>query len=384
MSKGYPVSATELFTSMRDKGDTNLYIAAAGAASQLQSYAFSVPGASAYLVGCTFPYSTHDFDAFVGYSPKSYASAEGARALAIAAYIRAKADCAHDLTKKPKKAIGLGLSCAVTAFRPRKGKNKVYGCVISDDGCYEVYKELKKTEDPDLAMEARIYDDLAADKVGLNLLCKVWGLEVNDDTITTLDDLTLMSDLLTRPLFLPNGQRRHAPEIKEAQGKIILYPGSFNPAHEGHRRTAELAVSDTYFGMHSEVVPYITIDPPHKDTITPVDLLTRIAYLQIQMPEHKVLVSRGDPMYVDKAARWPGVTMLLGSDSLDRMLDPKYGFTMESLSKHFAASKTFMIIVSRNGGVFNPAHRMVCPMEWIGSPENKNISSTQIRKSWGL
>jgi len=374
--------AYKFFSDLRDKGDTNLYIAAAGGASDLQGSALLVPGASSYLVGAELLYSTHTFDRFIGHTPRNYCSQYAAIELAISAFIRAKMDCAYDLKVKPKKSIGLGIACALTAFKHRRGENRVHAAVVSDYGCYIVSLTLPKEEDPNLSVDDRFYA-----RIGENHDCDDLGLELLDFIVNggdfkadKIEDTELLEHIMDRPTFVFDGRRCPAPEVKAAQDNIMLYPGSFNPAHEGHKRTAESVIEAGFAG---EVIPYITIDPPHKAPIKPIDLLTRISYLKVQLPTNTVLVSKGDPLFVDKAARWPGVTMVMGSDTLNNVMDPKYGLSPEEVCRQFNTHKTFLIVVKRPGHEYRiDLKPLDTPVQYLTGYNNLETSSTQIRKGW--
>ncbi len=62
---------------------------------------------------------------------------------------------------------------------------------------------------------------------------------------------------------------------------------------------------------------------------------------------HRVLFSRGDPLFIDKARLAPGTSFVLGSDSLLRMLDPKWGPEVKTMLYEFIALYTTFLVAPR-------------------------------------
>jgi hypothetical protein len=59
------------------------------------------------------------------------------------------------------------------------------------------------------------------------------------------------------------------------------------------------------------------------------------------------LFSRGEPLYLDKARRYPACAFVLGTDALLRLLDPKWGIDPTTLIAEFRALGTRFYVASR-------------------------------------
>jgi hypothetical protein len=64
-------------------------------------------------------------------------------------------------------------------------------------------------------------------------------------------------------------------------------------------------------------------------------MLDRVAAVRRQRWEpdgaRTVVFTQGDPLFIDKARRWPGTEFVVGADALFRMLDPSWGHDPEAL-----------------------------------------------------
>jgi hypothetical protein len=254
--------------------------------------------------------------------------------------------CNGDPYKKP---VGLGLTAAVATLTPHKSEHRVYAAVVTPEGVLaSAGILLKPIPYPDGTIQhldhIRANDGYLADCFGLELLWKaVTGenpihLVMNPDrsfgeapanetppseSITGYkfaQDVTAQAreQLFKLPFFTANGRRVNEPPNfhPEGSGKpkwypdLTLFPGAFNPPHEGH-----FSYADTHTVFH------ITTNPPNKEPLKLGEMLQRAAYLK----GRNVLFTEDDPLYIDKARRFPGATFIVGIDAVQRLLDPKWG-----------------------------------------------------------
>ena len=94
--------------------------------------------------------------------------------------------------------------------------------------------------------------------------------------------------------------------------------------------------------------------------------------------------SRNDPLFVDKASQRPGSTFVIGADTMQRMLDPKWGpaqlEVLRELRNHFA---TFLVMGREVDGKFLICRDIPVPFPYslLFRPlEGRfDISSTELR-----
>lgn len=364
-------SVFERLRAMGDKAPT-LYIIATGAGAALAGAAWDPPGASAYLTGVSLPYAVEETQALLGFKPDKFVSSETAVDLALAAYMKA--------WRPGRKAVGLGMTCSVASLCEHRGDHRVEACVFTDDGCWTTGDILTKAMGP----AARYNDDERAREMAMALL----DLALSDDPDPLLDcSAEAACRLYFHPLFNADGTRTGAASLQAKE--TVLFPGAFNPPHQGHfdGGKAALRAMAASHKQHRDVVYALVTDPPHKPALTVAQVLQRAC----MMRGHRLLVSRGDPLYIDKARRFPGAAIAMGADAMDRMLDPSWGPAIGPMLDEFAALGTrFLVnprrvgdevltpgrVISRRG--YDALHRsaLFTPVDF-----QCDISSTQLREA---
>ena len=94
-----------------------------------------------------------------------------------------------------------------------------------------------------------------------------------------------------------------------------IFPGAFNPIHEGHRRLSEAA--SVFLGC--SVLFELSIDNVDKPTLSAAEVHRRLQ----QMADCRVLLTKA-ALFSEKARLFPGAWFVVGFDTAERILDPKY------------------------------------------------------------
>jgi len=309
------------------KAGVSIHVICTGAGAGLQQRLWGVPGSSAYLSGCSFPYRQAETDKTLGFAPGSYCSEEAAIDLACVAYQRA-------FSFGGKKPIGLGLTASVASEREHRGDHRVHACIISDDKVVSVSNVLTKG----VGANQRAADGHVCDAFGLGLILHV----VRPDMQESFCDIgghydssaAALERFYAHPFFAKNGER--LPSLPDG---VVLMPGAYNPPHIGHYNTADEVVKKA----SRPVVFHVTADGPHKAPLSLQDLLKRARMLR----GHDRLFTRGDGLYLDKARRFPGTPIAMGADALQRMLDPMWGEKVLPMLYEFSQLKTRFYVSNR-------------------------------------
>src|SRR5271165_5089712 len=102
--------------------NVNIHVVATGAGAGLSQLLWEVPGSSAYLSGCSFPYSQDEQEEVLGFMPEHFCSEEAAVDLASAAYMKA-------YKFGGKKPVGMGLTASVASEKEHRGDHRLFICV---------------------------------------------------------------------------------------------------------------------------------------------------------------------------------------------------------------------------------------------------------------
>jgi hypothetical protein len=108
-----------------------------------------------------------------------------------------------------------------------------------------------------------------------------------------------------------------------------VMPGSFHPLHDGHRRMAEIAAA-----MLGEQVDFeLSVENVEKPPLDFMEMTDRAAQFA---PTARVWFTRA-PRMKQKAALFPGATIVCGIDTLLRVADPKFAGGSEAERDHDVA-----------------------------------------------
>lgn len=123
------------------------------------------------------------------------------------------------------------------------------------------------------------------------------------------------------PLELPSAQN---PVVLYADGvcrpcqrldDVAVFPGSFNPLHDGHRQLQQLAQQQ--FGR--PVVYEISLANVDKHTIDEAAVRARLRQF-----ESAPVVVTDQPRFVEKGRLFPGCPFVVGLDTALRIVDPRF------------------------------------------------------------
>jgi hypothetical protein len=138
------------------------------------------------------------------------------------------------------------------------------------------------------------------------------GERVAAETIAEADPLAQLLDGAARSVTVaPDGRR-----VADAPEHGVLISGSFNPLHVGHERLAQAAAEALSLPAGFEL-PVLNADKP------PLGYAEVERRLDQFRGRYTVVLSR-EPLFVGKAALFPGCVFAIGYDTAERLVDPRY------------------------------------------------------------
>lgn len=360
------------------KAESRIYIASTGAGAGLQKLLWDVPGISKVLIGAEFPYAEEALDRFLGYAPERYCAVETAVAMAMEAYYRAY---------KPggAPAVGLGMAGSVASVTAHRGDHRVFVAMVNDRTVRTNSAVLEKGT----GTERRQLDGELADAMGLLALLGGTGVFASPDGPLLqgfrsqptgpgwfkryeADGGELIAHRLInqRPMFTATGKRLPMPTSGNG---LTLFPGAFNPPHQGHM----------WLATEHGATFHVTVNPPHKPSLSVAEILQRAKLLE----GYGRMFTTDDPLYLDKARRFPGARFIVGSDAMVRMLDPKWGPDPAAMMEEFRQLGVRFLVADREqdgrlvglddipGAPRDICTRVLRPAQHLG------LSSTKVRQA---
>src|SRR5437899_4648180 len=215
--------------------------------------------------------------------------------------------------------VGLGATAALVSDRPRKGEHRFHIAFANTAGIAHCTAVMAKGR-RDRAAE----EDLVSRAIVL-WLARACGVaapspkslfdadehyaETCVAAVDTIDQL--LAGELDRITVQPDGQM-----MLSAPQPVVLFPGSFNPMHEGHVSLAQVAEE-----LRQQPVAFeLSVTNVDKPPLAGETVRQRLAQFAWRAP---VELTRA-PTFVEKARLFPGTTFVVGADTAERLFGSKY------------------------------------------------------------
>ena len=273
-----------------------------------------VPGGSRLLLDAQVPYDAGALAAYLGFAPAQACSADTAIALAQSARARAAG-----LRAAEAEAVGLGATAALVSDRPRRGEHRFHLAFANAAGiahCTAVLAKGRRDRAAEEDLVARAILLWLARACGVPAASPRSLLDADEhyaETAAAAADTIeqLLAGAVARVTAQPDGQL-----VLSAPPPVVLFPGSFNPVHEGHVRLARVAEELTQRPLAFE----ISVTNVDKPPLAGEAVRRRLAQFAWKSP---VELTRA-PTFVEKSRLFPGITFVVGADTAERLFGPKY------------------------------------------------------------
>jgi len=273
-----------------------------------------VPGGSQLLIEAQVPYDEQALAAFLGFAPAQACSSETAIAMARTARARAA-----KLAPAGAELVGLGATAALVSDRPRKGEHRFHIAFANAAGVAHCSCVLAKGQRDRAGQE-----DLVSRAIVL-WLARACGVaapsprslldadEYYAETVVTAVDTIdrLLAGEHDRVTVQADGQM-----MLSAPQPFVLFPGSFNPMHEGHVLLARVAEELRQQPLAFE----ISVTNVDKPPLAGETVRNRLAQFAWKSP---VELTRA-PTFLEKSRLFPSATFVIGADTAERLVAPKY------------------------------------------------------------
>jgi nicotinic acid mononucleotide adenylyltransferase len=301
-----------------------------------------VPGGSRLLIEAQIPYDAQALATFLCFAPAQACSSDTAIAMARTARARAAR-----LVPAGSDLVGVGATAALVSDRPRRGEHRFHiafanAAGISHCTCIIAKARRDRAAEEDLVSRAIVLwlaraCGVAAPSPRSLLDADEHYAEAVVAAVDTIDQL--VAGELDRVTVQPDGQI-----MLSAPQPFVLFPGSFNPMHEGHVSLARVAEEHRQHPVAFE----ISVTNVDKPPLAGETVRRRLAQFAWRSP---VELTRA-PTFLEKARLFPGTTFVIGADTAERLVAPKY-YGDDELRMHMALEE-----IANSGGSFLVAVRI--------------------------
>jgi hypothetical protein len=310
-----------------------------------------VPGGSRLLIEAQIPYDALALAAFLGFAPAQACSSDTAIAMAQTARARAARLVPSTGTEVGTDLVGLGATAALVSDRPRKGEHRFHIAFANSAGiahctCVLAKGRRDRAAEEDLVSRAIVLWLARACGIAAPSPCSLFDADEHyAETVVAaagaaVDPIDrLLAGELDRVTVQPDGQM-----MLSAPPPSVLFPGSFNPMHEGHALLARVAEE-----LRQQPVAFeISVTNVDKPPLLGETVRRRLAQFAWKWP---VELTRA-PTFVEKARLFPGTTFVVGADTAERLFGPQY-YGDDEARMHAALEE-----IANSGGSFLVAVRL--------------------------
>jgi len=315
-----------------------IVLAAAGGGSRAIADLLEVPGASRALLEAIVPYAAGAMAAFLGRPPPESCSAATARAMALAAFYRAR-----QYQAEPGEIAGVACTASLASDRPKRGPHRMHIAVQTAPVTAAWRLELQK------GRRSRTEEERLAGQLLLNVVAEACGvperlefdlLEGERVEHARTEAAPAWQDLLLGEAAVVRTGPDHDPAG-------LIFPGAFNPWHAGHERMASIAQATLGQPMALE----ISICNVDKLPLDYIEIEHRLAQFR---SEQTIYLTRA-ATFEEKSRLFPGATFVLGADTLRRIADSKYhgrdpAVWLAALEQIAARGCRFLVFCRRQNG----------------------------------
>jgi len=296
-------------------------LATTGGGSQAIGQLLEVPGGSRTLLEALVPYSSAALADWLGGAAEQSCSALTARAMAMASWMRA---CSLSPESDPRQLVGVGATASLVSDRPKRGDHRVHVATQTATATASYSLVLAKGERDRISEET-----LAAQCIllGLANACAIDTTQAhaNLEKHLKLCEQIVCSEKQAEASWsdLLLGERKYI-SYPESLVPQAIFPGAFNPLHDGHRHITDLASKR----LGCPVAYELSITNVDKRPLDFMAIDSRLCGLRGEITSKslypKTLLLTDAPTFRTKAQLFPGCTFVVGADTILRIADPKY------------------------------------------------------------
>ena len=304
---------TKLIQKIHESKYRITFVSSGGGTNAISSL-LKVPGASNTVLESYIPYSKKSMDLFLNRKPDHYCSLNTSLSMAANAY---KKCMQIDPEYKKKYLIGISVTASLATTYTKIGDHKFYISVQTESFTKSIECLLIK------GSRSREEEEQLITEYVLSLVAECCDIKKNmphhDEIpiIHTIKAEKSWKKLLNNDVNFISSDRS-TPEL--------IFPGSFNPLHDGHLKMRELAEKKT--GMRA------TFEICARNADKPPLTFHEIKRTLDQFTDNDSWVMTSAGRFSEKAEMFPNSVFIIGADTLMRVFDEKFYSNKKDMLDH--------------------------------------------------
>lgn len=289
-----------------------LVLAVTGGGSGAVSRLLATPGASRTLLSAYVPYLEEALQDYLrDWDRPIRCTEQTARRMAVEAF-----DIANNLVEPDERVHGVACTASLASDREKRGPHRVHVAAQSADRTAVYSLELTKgarTRAEEEQVAAALVLDAAIEAAGLPAVLAAPLLRTGESISRAVQQAPAEWPRLGTDVAWRHGMGRDGQPGTPAPA--VVFPGAFNPLHEGH-----LAMATAAEAIVGQPVTFeLSMENVDKPPLDYVEVARRTA----QLNGRPCLVTLA-PTFVEKATLLPGAVFVVGIDTLIRIADEDY------------------------------------------------------------
>lgn len=375
-----------------------LVMVTTGGGSEAISHLVGTPGASGVVLAGAVPYARAAIDDWLGGPQETYCSSRAARLLAMAAWQKAHALAAREVpaADAARAACGLAVTAALRTKRPKRGPHRVYAAV----------QTLAATRVAELVLDkghrSRAEEERIAAALALALVAAEAGLAPEAGEDVALAARLARGERVRDERFEPPPAWRDllagVRSVVAADGSDavpgpggLIFPGSFNPLHDGHRRMAVIAEEIAERPVAYEL-SIVNVDKPPLDYLEMAERAAQFTAAADDAGPRRLWLTRA-ATFLEKLEVFPESTFVMGADTYARLGQKRYyagssDAARDAVRRIAKRSRGLIVFGREHDGAFLDAAEVDVPRSlrevtyFVSQREFRvDVSSTELRRA---
>ena len=304
---------TDLIKKIHESKYKITYVSSGGGTNAISSL-LRVPGASNTILETYVPYSKKSMDLFLNKKPDHYCSLNTCLSMSANAY---KKSIQIEPETKTKYLIGIAVTASLATTYKKIGDHKFFVVMQTDSYTKTISCVLEKNT------RTREEEEELITEYVLSLIAETCSIKKEFPQHQEKVEIeTIAAEKSWRKLL--NNEINYVSSDKAVPE--LIFPGSFNPLHDGHLKMREMAEKRTGMRATFEICARNADKPP----LTFYEIKRTLD--QFDDNDSWVMTSAG--RFSEKAEMFPNSVFIIGADTFMRVFDEKFYLNKKDMLNH--------------------------------------------------